>query len=74
MVKEELKPENKNLSLIREVKNGSARALDELVGANMGLVKNIARRFIGRGTDYEDIVQIGKQPLFYWINRYCKEQ
>jgi len=59
MLKEELKPENKNLSLIREIKNGSSVALDELVGANMGLVKNIARRFIGRGTDYEDIVQIG---------------
>ena len=53
------KPENHNLTLIREVKNGSAAALDELVGANMGLVKNIARRFIGRGTDYDDIVQIG---------------
>lgn len=60
MEKTELeKPENNNLTLIREVKNGNARALDELVGANMGLVKNIARRFIGRGTDYEDIVQIG---------------
>lgn len=53
------KPENANLSLIREVKNGNASALDELISSNMGLVKNIARRFIGRGTDYEDIVQIG---------------
>lgn len=53
------KPENANLSLIRDVKNGNASALDELISSNMGLVKNIARRFIGRGTDYEDIVQIG---------------
>lgn len=53
------KPENANLSLIREIKNGNASALDELISSNMGLVKNIARRFIGRGTDYEDIVQIG---------------
>lgn len=59
MLKEETKPENTNLSLIREIKNGSASALDELMSSNMGLVKNIARRFIGRGTDYEDIVQIG---------------
>lgn len=59
MLKEETKPENTNLSLIREIKNGSASALDELMSLNMGLVKNIARRFIGRGTDYEDIVQIG---------------
>ncbi len=53
------KPENANLSLIRKIKNGNASALDELISSNMGLVKNIARRFIGRGTDYEDIVQIG---------------
>ena len=59
MLKEETKPENANLSLIREIKNGNASALDELISSNMGLVKNIARRFIGRGTDYEDIVQIG---------------
>ena len=55
----EQKPENTNISLIREIKNGSSDAMEELICSNMGLVKSIARRFIGRGTDYEDIVQIG---------------
>jgi len=55
----ETKKENINLILINRIKDGDAAALDELVRSNMGLVKNIARRFIGRGTDYEDIVQIG---------------
>ncbi|MBO4429608.1 MAG: sigma-70 family RNA polymerase sigma factor [Clostridia bacterium] len=53
------KGENVNLTLIKQIKDGDAGALDELVRQNMGLVKNIARRFVGRGTDYEDIVQIG---------------
>ena len=53
------KGENINLTLIKQIKDGDAGALDELVRQNMGLVKNIARRFVGRGTDYEDIVQIG---------------
>ncbi len=53
------KRENINSILIKRIKDGDSAALDELVCSNMGLVKNIARRFVGRGTDYEDIVQIG---------------
>lgn len=53
------KNDNSNTILLERIKNGDKKALEELTDANMGLVKNIARRFIGRGTDYEDIVQIG---------------
>jgi RNA polymerase sporulation-specific sigma factor len=48
-----------NLELIRKYQEGDNKALDKLIEDNMGLVKNIARRFFGRGTEYEDIVQIG---------------
>lgn len=48
-----------NLDLIKEAQAGDRKAMDQLIEQNMGLVKNIARRFIGRGTDYEDLVQIG---------------
>ena len=48
-----------NLELIRKYQEGDNRALEKLIEDNMGLVKNIARRFFGRGTEYEDIVQIG---------------
>jgi RNA polymerase sporulation-specific sigma factor len=48
-----------NLELIRKYQDGDNKALDKLIEDNMGLVKNIARRFFGRGTEYEDIVQIG---------------
>ena len=37
----------------------SARALEELVKLNMGLVRKIALRFCERGVEYEDLVQIG---------------
>ena len=34
-------------------------ATEKLVQVNIGLVRNIALRFCGRGTEYEDLVQIG---------------
>ena len=48
------------LSLVREGDaEVSARALEELVEENSGLVRTVARRFVGRGTDEEDLLQIG---------------
>ena len=49
----------KNDELLRKAKEGNRQAADELVQINLGLVRNIALRFRGRGTDYEDLVQIG---------------
>ena len=48
-----------NLSLIANAQSADRAAMDQLISQNMGLVKNIARRFIGRNTEYEDLVQIG---------------
>ena len=48
-----------NLTLIAKAQSGDRAAMDQLISQNMGLVKNIARRFIGRNTEYEDLVQIG---------------
>lgn len=59
----EQKCENTNIELIKRIKEGDRSALDAIVASNMGLVKNIARRFAGRGTDYEDIVQIGAMGM-----------
>lgn len=49
----------KNTELVRRAAEGDEKALEELVLSNMGLVRSIARKFIDRGTDYEDLVQIG---------------
>ncbi len=48
-----------NLELIRRYREGDSKALETLIEENIGLVKNISKRFFGRGTEYEDIVQIG---------------
>ena len=48
-----------NDTLLRQVAEGDEGALEELVECNMGLVKSVALRFRDRGTEYEDLVQIG---------------
>ena len=42
--------------LIKLWKNGDKAARDKVVEVNMGLVYSIARRFSGRGVEYEDLV------------------
>ena len=48
-----------NFSLIEKAQSGDRAAMERLITQNMGLVKNIARRFIGRNAEYEDLIQIG---------------
>ncbi|MBQ9748695.1 MAG: sigma-70 family RNA polymerase sigma factor [Clostridia bacterium] len=48
-----------NLDLIRRAQAGDRTAMEALVTQNMGLVKTVARRFIGRGVEFEDLTQIG---------------
>lgn len=49
--------------LIAEAQSGDVRLADRaascLISGNMGLVKSIARRFVGRGCEFDDLVQIG---------------
>ncbi len=49
----------RNMLLLERVKNGEQDALDALMCENMGLIRSIALRYRGRGTEYEDLVQIG---------------
>ena len=55
----EIEKNTDNLELIREAQAGDRSAMDKLISQNMGLVKNVAKRFIGRNAEYEDLVQIG---------------
>ena len=52
-----------NIELIKSAQSGDKRAMERLITQNMGLVKNIARRFIGRGSEYEDLIQIGTMGM-----------
>ena len=45
--------------LIREAQSGSKSASEQLITENAGLIWSIARRFTGRGTELEDLYQLG---------------
>ncbi|MBO5754764.1 MAG: sigma-70 family RNA polymerase sigma factor [Clostridia bacterium] len=52
-----------NVALIERASKGDEAAAEELFLLNAGLVKSIAARFLGRGTDFEDLVQLGNLGL-----------
>ncbi len=45
--------------LITQAKNGDAVASEALVVENSGLIWSVARRFLGRGTEADDLYQLG---------------
>ena len=45
--------------LIRRAQSGDREALDTLVNENTGLVWSVAKRFVGRGTEMDDLYQLG---------------
>ena len=59
-----------NISLLKEARSGDATAEETLIDRNMGLVHGIARRFCGRGLDYDDVVQIGVMGLLKAIRSF----
>lgn len=50
---------DRNAELLRQIAEGDETAMERLVEENMGLVRSIAQRFKDRGTEYEDLLQIG---------------
>ncbi len=52
-------PYKRNTELAVLSANGDDEACAELVEMNMGLVRGAAQRFTGRGTDTEDLIQLG---------------
>ena len=67
-----------NAGLLMLVRSGDEEkvmaATEELVRNNMGLVKSIAMRFCGRGTEYEDLVQIGTMGMLKAIRTFDPER
>ena len=52
-----------NIRLVALSQAGDERATEELFRINGGLVNSIASRFCGRGTDIEDLVELGNIGL-----------
>lgn len=56
--------------LIERSHHGDKEAREQLVEENMGLVWSIVKRFTGRGTDMEDLFQIGAMGLLKAIDKF----
>lgn len=59
-----------NVELFELARKGDKAAKEKIVSDNMGLVWSIARRFMGRGYDLEEIYQIGCIGLLKAIERF----
>ena len=56
--------------VIERSHHGDKKAREQLVEENMGLVWSIVKRFSGRGTDMEDLFQIGAMGLIKAIDKF----
>ena len=62
---------NKDLQArIIEAQNGDKNVLNDLVKENSGLIYSIARRFINRGYDLEELYQVGAIGLIKAIKKF----
>lgn len=59
-----------NATLIRAAQSGDEAAMERLVLDNMGLVRSVAVKFRDRGTEYEDLVQIGTMGMVKAIRSF----
>ena len=64
----------RNQELLRRAKEGDSDAEAALVEENLGLVRKVARRFLDRGTEYEDLVQIGTIGMIKAIRSFSEER
>jgi RNA polymerase sporulation-specific sigma factor len=60
----------RTLELIKSAQGGDEEAARMIVERNEPLIRSIVRKFIGRGTEYEDLYQIGSIGLFKAIRNY----
>ena len=65
--------ENETIKLITKAQAGDIKAREILMTDNAGLVINIAKRYIGRGYDLEDIISLGNIGLLKAINKFNTE-
>ena len=54
--------------------DGDVTARDRLIEENLNLVRAIARRYVGRGEQFEDLVQVGTIGLIKSIDRFDIER
>ena len=63
-----------NIELIRRAQGGDEAAMERLVVDNMGLVRSLAVKFRDRGTELEDLNQIGTMGMIKAIHSFDCER
>lgn len=63
----------RNRELLARAHEGDRRAEEVLIEENLGLVRRVAVRFLGRGTEYEDLMQIGTIGMLKAIRSFSPE-
>lgn len=64
----------RNIELLTRAHAGDSAAEAALIEENVGLVRTVARRFLDRGTEYEDLVQIGTIGMLKAIRSFSLER
>ncbi|MBQ3507623.1 MAG: sigma-70 family RNA polymerase sigma factor [Clostridia bacterium] len=60
----------KNIALVARAQSGDEAAMERLVLDNMGLVRTVAVKFRDRGTEFEDLMQIGTMGMIKAIHSF----
>lgn len=58
------------IEIISRAQNGDSDAENFLVENNIGLVRSVVKRFLSRGCEYDDLVQIGSIGLLKAIKKF----
>lgn len=58
------------IDYIKKAQNGDTEAENYIVSQNLGLVRSVVKRFLNRGCEYEDLVQIGSIGLLKAIKKF----
>ena len=58
------------LALITKSQQGDKKARDTVFEENTGLIYSVAKRFVGRGVEMEDLIQIGSIGLLKAVDQF----
>lgn len=64
----------RNRALIERAQRDDDVAMEQLVIENAGLVRSLAQRFCGRGTEFEDLIQIGTIGMIKAVRSFSLER
>ncbi|MGO2710387.1 MAG: RNA polymerase sigma factor RpoD, partial [Leuconostoc mesenteroides] len=61
---------NEEIDIAKRIENGDVEAKQELAEANLRLVVSIAKRYVGRGMQFLDLIQEGNMGLMKAVDKF----